>query len=1285
MIGKPSKFVMKRLSEELKCPTSSVMGRLASVMYLRKFKEISSNVVNILNPSADDRILEVGFGLGYGLFEAFKKVERGNGVVFGSERSQYMVKRARKIFALEIHYGRLEVDLSLASHLPYLNNSIDCIFHNDCFYYWPSVKNALLELKRVLKPGGRMLTSMSIERVKEWSSRGLLQPSYCIDPLDYILHLENTGFVDIKFEYHSSAGVQFQTVIALKPPVEEDRGVNLDVEEKNFQQEILEFEKLRLTAFIVNILQSSVVMSLLHRGISYFVTAPIYYANSGPHLGHLYSSLIADAAHRWFKLKNPHQLTLFSSGTDEHGSKVELFSKFGIETTYFIRTVEARHHQSVQQFWEVLRKNNFIYKGKYSGWYCSADECFYNESDLCDDETKSCKITTAGHTVEWVVEENYLFKLSEFLPEIQHWLQTSDVIQPSQYLPFVINQLKQLSDVSISRDRQRLSWGIPVPDDCSQTIYVWFDALVNYLTVAGYPGQLCRWPPDCHIIGKDILKFHAILWPAMLLAANFPLPKQIFCHGHWLSDGVKMSKSLGNVVDPTLEAQKLTCEGLRYFLLRQGVPTSDGNYSTPLAISVLNDELANSIGNLINRTTSSRVLRGDRFTDFDDSVINGPSIRQGPDLMTDLDNLPSIVGQQYDKMQFSNGINSIVTVVKKANAFVQHFSPWHLAKDKNANSLLDTVLHLAHQTLRTCGILLKPVVPNIADEMLNRLSVSSDESNYSDCAKAASKSRYFSGKPLNHQKDLILFPRISRFLENCQLSINREMMQDAFHSCSASCMELIVGELIWRHGHRTPIYLIPSDVENNASTWNIGLGELTKLGMRQCYELGQMLGKRYIEQYPLFKSSILNEIYIRSSDTNRTLMSAASVMAGFVASDSYGNHGNYTLPNFVRSPAGWNPLPIHTVDYGTDNLLNMRYHWNKTANLFRKNFIEYDRFIKQNPDNGAKLAYVANKSGFNNTLVKNMWILADVVKIEKEGSAEDWHSDQHKLPDWVTDEIYDWIQHTFKHWCKLVYQPDLLIQITAGDLIFEIVDRIHQKQLSMKQSQNTNSWIERIKFYSYSGHDINLLFLLYILGQYDNAATVEYEGYASCIVFEAWLTEENEIEIKVFLRRGPNSTEFQPIQVVGCPPIPSGCPLATFENRTRKFFPKPNKVDVDCCSSASRFSIFDSLFQINIFRRYHRFFFCLSFFARCSTLPSTCDFHVNFLRPSRGSTPRLPMALPLRPMLMPTRFPARKACLSLTRIDYQLLPLTDRKLCALSMGDHFHYLWTSVAFDVSRS
>ncbi|XP_003380723.1 tRNA synthetase class I family protein [Trichinella spiralis] len=988
-------------------------------------------------------------------------------------------------------------------------------------------------------------------------------------------------------------------------------------------------------------------MSLLHRGISYFVTAPIYYANSGPHLGHLYSSLIADAAHRWFKLKNPHQLTLFSSGTDEHGSKVEnaalkaeknvdeLFSKFGIETTDFIRTVEARHHQSVQQFWEVLRKNNFIYKGKYSGWYCSADECFYNESDLCDDETKSCKTTTAGHTVEWVVEENYLFKLSEFLPEIQHWLQTSgmsdDVVQPAQYLPFVINQLKQLSDVSISRDRQRLSWGIPVPDDCSQTIYVWFDALVNYLTVAGYPGQLCRWPPDCHIIGKDILKFHAILWPAMLLAANFPLPKQIFCHGHWLSDGVKMSKSLGNVVDPTLEAQKLTCEGLRFQKL---LP----DYSTPLAISVLNDELANSIGNLINRTTSSRVLRGDCFTDFDESVINGPSIRQGPDLMTDLDNLPSIVGQQYDKMQFSNGINSIVTVVKKANAFVQHFSPWHLAKDKNANSLLDTVLHLAHQTLRTCGILLKPVVPNIADEMLNRLSVSSDESNYSDCAKAASKSRKAPQPPKGSHLISKNFSSI--------LSIKQEMIQDAFHSCSASCMELIGGELIWRHGHRTPIYLIPSDIENNASTWDIGLGELTKLGMRQCYELGQMLGKRYIEQYPLFKSSILNEIYIRSSDTNRTLMSAASVMAGFVASDSYGNYGNYTLPNFVRSPAGWNPLPIHTVDYGTDNLLNMRYHWNKTANLFRKNFIEYDRFIKQNPDNGAKLAYVANKSGFNNTLVKNMWILADVVKIEKEGSPEDWHSDQHKLPDWVTDEIYDWIQHTFKHWCKLVYQPDLLIQITAGDLIFEIVDRIHQKQLSIKQSQNTNSWIERIKFYSYSGHDINLLFLLYILGQYDNAATVEYEGYASCIVFEAWFTEENEIEIKVFLRRGPNSTEFQPIQVVGCPPIPSGCPLATFENRTRKFFPKPNK----------------------IFRRYDRFFFCLSFFARCSTLPSTCDFHVNFLRPSRGSTPRLPMALPLRPMLMPT-----------------LLTLKDKKLCALFMGDHFHYLWTSVAFDVSRS
>ncbi|KRZ22800.1 Methionine--tRNA ligase, mitochondrial [Trichinella pseudospiralis] len=1167
MIGKPSSFLMKCLSEELQCPTSSMLGRLASVMYFRKFKEISSNVINILNPSADDRILEVGFGLGYGLLEACKKVENGKGIVFGSERSQYMVKRARKVFALEIHYGKLEVNLSLASHLPYLNNSIDCIFHNDCFYYWPSVKNALLELKRVLKPGGRMLTSMSIERVKEWNSRGLLQSSYCLDPLDYILYLESAGFVDIKFEYHSTDGVQFQTVTALKPPVEEDRGVNLDVEEKNFEQEILEFEKL----------QRAIRKShTSHKGISYFVTTPIYYANSGPHLGHLYSSLIADAAHRWFKLKNPHQLTLFSSGTDEHGSKVEnaalkaeknvdiycseissayreLFSKFGIETTDFIRTVETRHHQSVQQFWEVLRKNNFIYKGKYSGWYCSADECFYNESDLCDDETKSCKTTTNGHTVEWVVEENYLFKLSEFLPEIEHWLQTSDVIQPSQYLPFVINQLKQLSDVSISRDRQRLSWGIPVPDDCSQTIYVWFDALVNYLTVAGYPGKLSRWPPDCHIIGKDILKFHAILWPAMLLAANFPLPKQIYCHGHWLSDGVKMSKSLGNVVDPTFEAQQLTCQGLRYFLLRQGVPTSDGNYSTPLAISVLNDELANSIGNLINRTTSSRLLRSDHFTDFDETVINGPSIQQGPDLMTDLDNLPIIVGQQYDNMQFSNGINCIMTVVKKANAFVQHFSPWHLVKDKNANSLLDTVLHLAHQTLRTCGILLKPVVPDIADQMLNRLSVSSDESNYSDCAKAASKSRIF-WKIAN----------LNQWMPDNTVSIHRSNAIDTGSN----------GE-IWRHGHRTPIYLIPSDVENNASTWDIGLGELTKLGMRQCYELGQMLGKRYIEQYPLFESSILNEIYIRSSDTNRTLMSAASVMAGFVASDSYGSYRNYTLPNFVRSPAGWTPLPVHTVAYSTDNLLNMKYHWNRTADLFRENLIKYQQFTKQNPDNAAKLAYVAKKSGFNNNLVKNMWILADVVKIEKEGSSEDWHSDQHKLPDWVTDEIYDWIQDTFKHWCKFLYQPDLLIQITAGELIFEIVDRIRQKQLSIKQGQNTDSWIERIKFYSYSGHDINLLFLLYILGQYDNASTVEYEGYASCIVFETWLTEENEIEIKVFLRRGPNSTQFQPIQVVGCPPIPSGCPLATFENRTGKFFPNPSKLDVDRSSSAA-FSIFNN-------------------------------------------------------------------------------------------------------------
>ncbi|XP_045414753.1 methionine--tRNA ligase, mitochondrial isoform X2 [Lemur catta] len=341
-----------------------------------------------------------------------------------------------------------------------------------------------------------------------------------------------------------------------------------------------------------------------------YFTTPIFYVNAAPHIGHLYSALLADALYRHRRLRVPSvAATRFSTGTDEHGLKIQqaaataglaptelcdrvsaqfqqLFQEAGISCTDFIRTTEARHRAAVQHFWGVLKARGLLYKGLYEGWYCASDECFLPETKVTwqpGPSGDSCPVSLeSGHPVSWTKEENYIFRLSQFREPLQRWLRSNpQAITPEPFHHAVLQWLEdELPDLSVSRRSSHLHWGIPVPGDDSQTIYVWLDALVNYLTVIGYPNAEFKswWPATSHVIGKDILKFHAIYWPAFLLGAGMSPPHRIYVHSHWTVCGQKMSKSLGNVVDPRTCLDRYTVDGFRYFLLRQGVPNWDCDY-----------------------------------------------------------------------------------------------------------------------------------------------------------------------------------------------------------------------------------------------------------------------------------------------------------------------------------------------------------------------------------------------------------------------------------------------------------------------------------------------------------------------------------------------------------------------------------------------------------------------------------------------------------------------------------------------------------------------------------
>ncbi|KAG8872530.1 methionyl-tRNA synthetase [Tulasnella sp. 331] len=501
----------------------------------------------------------------------------------------------------------------------------------------------------------------------------------------------------------------------------------------------------------------------------YYVTTPIFYVNAAPHIGHLYSGVLADTLARYARLRNPDREVVFCTGTDEHGMKIQraaadkgvapepfcdsvsqtfrdLASAANISHTRFIRTTEPVHYRAVEHLWRELVARGWIYKGHHSGWYSVSDEAFYAANQVMDvhDGDESYKVSKeSGSRVEWISEENYKFKLSAFQGKLGQWLEDNPkAIVPSSRWKEVHDALLDIStpleDLSVSRPSSRLKWGVPVPDDPDHTIYVWVDALANYLTAIGYPQRTVAWPADVQVIGKDIVRFHAIYWPAILMALDLPPPKTLLAHAHWTMDRQKMSKSRGNVADPFEAIRVYGVDSVRYYLMRNAAIIDDSDWSADQIVKHHRRDLTGILGNLLARISSAGILsklpamytyRRTADGTLSISIPNKDPLRftSHPEFMDALwggeGGLQSVVLGYKEKMEsfeVSKAVESVMELVTEANRLFTQLEPW--SKTADEGSILLAHLY-AHQALHLAGILLSPVMPIKSAMLLTHLGI----------------------------------------------------------------------------------------------------------------------------------------------------------------------------------------------------------------------------------------------------------------------------------------------------------------------------------------------------------------------------------------------------------------------------------------------------------------------------------------------------------------------------------------------------------------------------------
>lgn len=467
----------------------------------------------------------------------------------------------------------------------------------------------------------------------------------------------------------------------------------------------------------------------------FYVTTPIYYINGLPHIGHVFTTVLTDVSARYHRLLG--EDVFFLTGTDEHGQKAEkaareagitpvemadriaapfrsMWERLQISSDDFIRTTEPRHHDAVKEMWRRATDAGDIYLGAYEGWYCTFDEAFLTEGQLVEGKCPDC-----NRVVEKITEQSYFFRLSKYQePLLRFYAEHPDFIAPRSRFNEVINFVKGgLNDLSVSR--LKLKWGIPVPNDPSHVIYVWFDALTNYLTGVGFPSnrQMFEryWPADVHFIGKDIIRFHGVYWPAFLMSAGIPLPRQLFVHGWWLNEDAKISKSRGNVIEPGALADKFGVDGLRYFLMREAPIESDSNYSNGIILKRVNSDLANDLGNLVSRSLTM-VQR------YSDGVVPQTD-RQDPPFRTGLEKIVSSLASRANLCAFPALLGDIWEVVTQMNRYIVEEQPWVLAKSPDQKARLDRVLYNTCEGLRIIAALVSPVIPSSADQIWKQLGL----------------------------------------------------------------------------------------------------------------------------------------------------------------------------------------------------------------------------------------------------------------------------------------------------------------------------------------------------------------------------------------------------------------------------------------------------------------------------------------------------------------------------------------------------------------------------------
>ena len=473
---------------------------------------------------------------------------------------------------------------------------------------------------------------------------------------------------------------------------------------------------------------------------TFFITTPIYYVNDVPHIGHAYTTIAADVVARYKRLAGYD--VFFLTGTDEHGQKVqqaagqsgkdpqahvddlhmrfkELWVRFNISNNDFIRTTEERHKKVVHEILQKLYDEGEIYKKNYEGWYCMPDERFWMEKDLVDGNCPEC-----GRKVEKINESNYFFKMGQHRDWLVDYInQNENFIQPKSRRNEILGFLKQpLDDLCISRPTQRLSWGIPLPFDYSDYVtYVWFDALINYISTFGTLDKIhaCDyWPAAHHLIGKDILTTHSVYWATMLKAIGLPLPQNIFAHGWWTVNGQKMSKSLRNVVEPNHLIDQFGVDVIRYFLLREVPFGLDGDFSHKALIGRINSDLANNLGNLLNRTLNmlKKYFKGELPKPDIKGDEDAPLVAKSAEVIKEVDRL-------YGELAYSKILAKIWEFLDAGNIYVNDTAPWNLAKTDDGKKRLATVLYNAAEACRVIAILIAPFMPETADKMMTQLGI----------------------------------------------------------------------------------------------------------------------------------------------------------------------------------------------------------------------------------------------------------------------------------------------------------------------------------------------------------------------------------------------------------------------------------------------------------------------------------------------------------------------------------------------------------------------------------